>query len=120
MRFKLNVSTNQEAFDKVAEHLASMPSRAVNPVTEFCEYRTVDGNRCAIGALIDDDAVGDARCGVRMMVSDGDLDICGVDIQLLRELQGVHDRRDNWVDDKFVAWEYLPRIAVRYGLRCTL
>lgn len=119
-KFKLNVSTDQEAFDKVFEHLATMPGRAVNPLTGACQYRTVDGNRCAVGALIDDDAIGAVVCSVRTMIRDGNLDTCVVDIHLLQELQIVHDRRDYWVDDKFVAWDNLSCIAAKFGLECTL
>jgi hypothetical protein len=45
--------TNQEVFDRVAEHLLTQKQKAKDGL--MCKYRTEDGRKCAIGCLIPDD-----------------------------------------------------------------
>jgi hypothetical protein len=46
--------TRQEMFDKMVSHLREQKAFSVNPGSLSCLYRSVDGNKCAIGALIPD------------------------------------------------------------------
>lgn len=46
-------ATDQEVFDIVARHLLTQGRRAL--WGEACAYRTPEGDRCAIGALIPDE-----------------------------------------------------------------
>lgn len=135
---KLNVSTDQEAFTAVCNHLFAMTRRAVTN-TGFCSYRTDDGRRCAIGALIsDEEATKAGICpstggSVRVLVSDGLVSIGTLDLMLLSELQFVHDDFHNWtstaeglpVDGDYIlvdgvlndlGREELVRIANKYKL----
>ena len=48
------MSVNQTVFDIVIQHLRTQGSRSINGVR--CAYRSRDGLKCAIGALIPDDA----------------------------------------------------------------
>jgi hypothetical protein len=47
-------TTLQSIFDRVAEHFLGMPVPAQNHKGD-CVYRTKDGNRCFVGALIKDE-----------------------------------------------------------------
>jgi hypothetical protein len=47
--------TNQEIFNTVVTHFASMKHRSMLEDGETCAYRAPDGNKCAIGVLIPDD-----------------------------------------------------------------
>lgn len=97
----LNVSTNQEAFDAVCTHLFAMTKRAITN-TGFCSYRTSDGRRCAIGALISDAEAEKAYItpftggGVGSLISDGKMYPGKIDVLLLADLQRVHDDYMNW------------------------
>jgi hypothetical protein len=46
--------TRQEIFDKVAKHLLTQNSKAVDADSR-CQYKMPDGRRCAIGCLIPDE-----------------------------------------------------------------
>ena len=46
--------TNQEIFDRVVEHLAQQKKRSMYD-KDTCAYRSEDGLKCAIGALIPDE-----------------------------------------------------------------
>lgn len=102
----------QEIFDTVVAHLRSMDSgRAINSAGH-CVYLAPDGKKCAVGVLIPDGhpaqrAQGSAR---RLLDEHPDLvDLWGLAtadvhlvVELLGDLQEVHDRDGNWgVDDRF-------------------
>lgn len=48
--------TEQECFDRVAEHLLTQNCQAKNHLGGGCVYRDVQGRRCAAGCLIPDKA----------------------------------------------------------------
>jgi hypothetical protein len=56
--------TDQEIFDKVAQHLLAQgrPARA----GDTCRYRAPDGSKCAIGCLIEDDQYAPRMEGIRL------------------------------------------------------
>lgn len=109
MTITLNVSTNQEAFDKVWKHLHSMPRRAAqyDVVAErmMCRFRTELGERCAVGCLIPDDQYDPAMevGGVGTLVDEGWLDdgMNAIAIELLMDLQDIHDEARNWDESGF-------------------
>lgn len=103
---KLNVNTNQEAFDKAVAHMLTMWS----PCKEYggCAYRDVRGGRCAVGALIDDSeyatsvaevddlANSGGDTGVMVLIAEHILDAGDVSPLLLARLQTIHDTDVNW------------------------
>lgn len=130
--FRLAATTNQEAFDGVCRHLATAKRRAVTSDTQVCMYLTSDGDRCAIGGIIDTDADGydpellklvrgsvevfseGKRAGATDKVR---LETNGVSLALLGELQGAHDFVSWWDDQRgFIGWGVLDRIASKYDL----
>lgn len=129
----LNVSTNQETFDAVCKHLFAMTKRAITE-SGFCSYRTIDGRRCAIGALISDRQAEKAGITYRtggsvfaLVTYDHLLNVGDVDLDLLGDLQQVHDDLRNWngsstggiVIDAVLndtGRGELARIAEKYGL----
>ena len=48
--------TKQEIFDKVVKHFSIQRQAAGRGVMLCCMYRTPDGRKCAVGALIPDEA----------------------------------------------------------------
>lgn len=46
--------TNQEIFDKVAEHLLVQNEQAYDETSQKCCYRDDHGRKCAVGCLIPD------------------------------------------------------------------
>lgn len=99
--------TNKTAFDKVSEYLlATTDGQSRLAEGEFCMYRGPNGNKCAIGALIPDYLYdpkmdkdgGPIDCLVDKFKQVGDL-FENVNIQLLSDLQKLHDDSFNWDKD---------------------
>ncbi len=121
----------QEIFDKVVRHLASMQEPSVNAL-EVCAYRGKGGAMCAVGCLISDEVY--AKCGrdiegetislpsVQTAVADSLGRALGKDeIQMLRNLQNLHDDADLWWDENglnFAGWKRIHNIAVAFNLTC--
>lgn len=52
----MNRMTNQEIFDKVADHLIKQGRKSIRENTSrYCMYRGADGTMCAVGCLIPDE-----------------------------------------------------------------
>ena len=114
--------TKQEIFDKVAAHFAVQLAPAIDEEGN-CQYRAEDGHKCAVGALIPDDAY-DPKCESSvveflferwpdMMQAAG---LCREDCGFLERIQFSHDhaRQDaNFLADLPV---YMAKVAVRYAL----
>lgn len=106
--------TKQETFDTVVNHLREQ-GRKASDNHGFCEYRTDDGLKCAAGCLILDDDItpeilqcGSVHVNGGNVVSDY-LKDRGHDLELVRQLQLVHDkcRVKDWEKNlKFVAENY--------------
>lgn len=86
----------QEVFDKVYLHAMQME----RPSREFrsCRYRTRDGNKCFVGALIKDEFYEYAMEGVNsngILVQKG-LKSSGVSVseKFLHDLQRIHDSKE--------------------------
>jgi hypothetical protein len=93
---KLLAQTNQEAFDLVVTHLKNQGRQAF--ADGACKYRTSDGLKCAIGALIPDEDYMPEWEGhsVGELISSFGLETASVDRGLLAELQYVHDCATTW------------------------
>ena len=95
--------TNQEAFDKVVRHLRKQGKPARNGIT--CQYRTTDGDKCAIGALISDEEYNAKfeNKGVGAITRDYYIpSLQGLDRTFLISLQGIHDIHSNspyWLEE---------------------
>jgi hypothetical protein len=115
-----NVTTNQEAFDKVVEHLSGMTQRCADE--RMCYYRDEslgDKGRCAVGALIKDEAydpmfenIGSVSRPQWMAYFHG----TSLDRQLFFDMQELHDQPDFWDSSGFLNWTYFRIIAARYKL----
>jgi hypothetical protein len=118
--------TNQEAFDKVVVHLSTMKGRSINKENgNFCSYRTPEGNRCAIGALIPDELyvlqMDIEGLNVKSLIQRYEniyelFEYC--DVRFLQELQSYHDEVYNWSYDEkiFNGWSNLYKLATAYKL----
>ena len=114
--------TRQEIFDKVVAHFAVQREGAASE-DGMCMYRTPDGRKCAIGALIPDEAY-NADCEgapvsllfihyPNMMQASG---LRSEDQGLLIDLQVAHDGAapgDNFLVDLSLL---MRAIARKYGL----
>jgi hypothetical protein len=109
--------TKQETFDIVINHLRKQGCKAESP-GGGCLYRGLNGTKCAAGILIPDadyvedmDLDGEIRNNHAVQYI---LDRDGHDIDLVEELQDLHDMRA--VED----WEgYASDTATTYGLTYT-
>lgn len=114
--------TKQEIFDRVAAHLRKQGSCSMCDAdgyrgNKLCLYRTEDGRKCAIGALIPDDHPAQNNT---MAVRDLAFYYPGlIDPELLKgyflsDLQGVHDAQASEHKPDFEPG--LCRFANEYGL----
>lgn len=94
-----------EIVDRVTKHLLTQMERAKAPGEYCCVYVTPDGKRCAVGALMTDEALqflaskGLMTLAVRAdyniakaLVMSGVIDHEDEDLKLLIQLQLIHDR----------------------------
>jgi hypothetical protein len=96
--------TNQEIFNTVVTHFASMKHRSMLEDGETCAYRAPDGNKCAIGVLIPDDVYRPDIEGQGFSFDYGDADVNAwiastftIDnYGLLCSLQTIHDLGRHW------------------------
>ena len=111
--------TNQEAFDKMMEHLRSLKERSLN-ADGFCAY---NGSKCAVGALMTDEELkeyGGYEGGVLdLLGSMKKSNLHDINIALLFEMQDLHDRETSWYAQGFIAEKEAKRIANRHGLTYT-
>ena len=115
--------TNQEAFDKMMEHLRSLKERSLN-IGGFCAY---NGSKCAVGALMTDEEqekFGYYDGGVggllgRMSLEGHTSTLHTLDLDLLGEMQELHDGEYNWDDEGFIAEDVAEDIAGMFDLTYT-
>lgn len=108
--------TNQEAFDRVVNHLRQQKAKSLNPDTS-CAYRSPEGHRCAVGVLITDEFYSAQLEGksARSLQTVLRAALPGVSFSLLDALQFVHDQYP--ITSWNAAWQ---RIAQDYGLTMPL
>ncbi len=132
----LNIS-HQEAFDKVARHLAAQggPSRGLNPSRNLmCLYRGHDGRKCAFGIFIPDDEYTPEMEGFTIDYSHASggvghfvrHNIYMEDLKFFRALQKAHDKAGAVTNDPMSLWSdpyglngiatKLLDVAFTYGL----
>lgn len=122
--------TPQEIFDTVARHLFTQGERAGivlddNSDDEFakdfsCQYRAPGGAKCAVGALIPDEAYSpdmeERGIGNVYYSFSAVLPLWMADnLKLLVSLQSVHDNRDSWTSTESMRI-LLARVADFYDL----
>ena len=106
----------QEAFTKIVQHLRKQGAKAVSEDNEHCLYRAPNGNKCAVGCLIDDELYEICLEGQALdnpEVSDA-LEESGwanVDDTFLSSMQIVHD---NYEPEEWE--EHFTSIAVQHKL----
>ena len=115
--------TNQEAFDEMMEHLRTLKERSVDWAGD-CVY---NGSKCAVGILMTDeeqDKFGYYDGGVGGLMED--MQEAGhastlhtLDLDLLGEMQELHDGEYNWDDKGFTAEETAECIANQFNLTYT-
>lgn len=110
--------TSQEAFDVVVEHLKTQKRRAYSTYLGRCVYRSSDGLKCAVGALIRDE-------DYHRTLESKDVEdlqslrlpsLSGLSISLLGQLQLAHDRHANWDESGFIGWHNLRSVGIDQGL----
>lgn len=108
--------TKQETFDRVVQHLRQQAAKAEDS-NGGCMYRTPDGKRCAVGALIPDELYRPAFEGFRIGGENpvtALMEHLGHSLPLLRDLQRLHDNGD------VREWETeLECVAKKHRLRYT-
>lgn len=120
--------TPQDIFDTVARHLFTQGERSARlvldddgePEDTECLYRGPNGMSCAIGALLPDAAYRES------MEGQGAVQLCRqwsdvlpawmpANVDLLEDLQIIHDRAINWKDEATMKFA-LALLADRTGL----
>jgi len=111
--------TNQQAFNKSAKHLLTQNKRSINLKantydSNVCLYRSPDGSKCAIGALISDKeyrASMEGTCASELVRHALPHKFRNVSTDMLQDLQEMHD------ENKPSTWGGKLRvIAKRYDL----
>lgn len=111
--------TEQEAFNKIMDHLRKLEGRSLDDY--HCVY---GGDRCAIGALMTSEEVnkfGDYKGNVtnlllQMEYVKHDSALMSLDIRFLNDMQVLHDQRKNWCATGFIGEDAAEFIAKIYGL----
>jgi hypothetical protein len=112
---------NQEVFDKVSTHLFTQGKPSMSKEMD-CKYR-YNGLSCAVGCLIPDSLYQDDLEGVGIqLILETDEDykdiidfFAGVDVELLSQLQSVHDDINNFESTEIMQ-EQLLYIAGKFCL----
>lgn len=114
-------TTRNDIFDAVKERFADGAGRAYSEPDGCCLYQMPDGNRCAVGALLTPqelDAIlsADANNEDLSELYHSDLlpERLRPHVNLLKELQLIHDHKPNWSPEgEFTAWDDLDDLLHR-------
>lgn len=106
---------DQEAFTIMVNHLRQQKARSVHPSSEReCAFRGRDGMKCAVGALIPDDAYDldmEGRSLISLLEWEGMAFLRSVNPNLLCYMMSLHDHRS--ID----SWEYhFSMVAKKFSL----
>lgn len=101
----MELMTNQEIFDKVAEALVKQGKPSMNP-DKSCSYYS-NGNRCAVGWLMDESTAKKLEeyypgNDVYEIDRENEDYFMGYDLAFLSALQCAHDNsahKEGWMDD---------------------
>ena len=119
-RITLTAQTDQAAFDTAIIHLLGMERRSMRraPHVDQCAYRGPRGARCAVGVMIPDDQYDPAIEGNGVHALN--LVLGDIDVELLADLQDLHDNDSNWSTVGFrtdkATWGLVLRLAEQFGL----
>lgn len=112
------MTTKQETYDAVKAGLMAQGAFAYD-IYECCQYRTSDGNKCAVGLLLADAEYTyglDEGYGGVGEIYDECPSLQYHDLELLTDLQCAHDSVANAND--FIGWAALMiKVADKHGLR---
>ena len=116
--------TNQEAFDKMMEHLRSLKGRSLDENDDACAY---NGTMCAVGALMTDeeqekfgDFNGNFEDLIDEMTKEGHTStLHSLNCDLLEDMQLLHDGCYNWGAEGFAAEAKAEEIAHNHELTYT-
>ncbi len=116
--------TNQEAFDKMMEHLRSLKGPSMDSCGIDCVY---NGTMCVVGALMTDeeqekfgDYSGSVDGLLAMMSLEGHTSaLHTLSKDFLGDMQNLHDFCYNWGDEGFTAEVDAEEIANEYRLTYT-
>ena len=94
-----NDMNTQEVFNKVAEHLLTQKTAAIDTDSGYCAYRAPDGKMCAVGCLISDEEYKPEfeRDSIRRIINKGFLPALKEHESLLVELQIIHDSESEFL-----------------------
>lgn len=113
---KIVPQTNQEAFDMAVRRLGELPERAMDPDFFSCSYVAGCAVGCMVESMEDRELMDTDLKKVRRLGEEGVLDVGGVSLDMLEELQMVHDSAFNWDEGGFGRWEEVGYIADCFGL----
>jgi hypothetical protein len=114
------MSINEKLFRIAADHLVSQGAMSANEYGT-CAYRGVSGRMCAIGVLINNDFYdpeieGTSISGypedevLSVVALSHNVDEKDIDVEMLRELQYIHDSQAVYNWDENLMW-----VSDRYG-----
>ena len=114
---------NQEALNTISKHLFSMDKRSTTVINDedVCLYNGPDDNHCAIGVLLvgiplDKHENSRSITDLRIERDDVKVKLEGINVGLLSQLQGAHDRESHWDQSGFKAFDYIQHIASVWNL----
>ena len=113
--------TNQEAFDRMMNHLRSLKERSTEDSGSLCVY---NGAKCAVGALMTEEEqkkFGYFEGSVTTLLdymagNDHKSELHALDGSMLEYVQCLHDYDRNWSLDGFKAEPKAEKIAEQFGL----
>ena len=116
--------TDQEAFDKMMNHLRSLKAPSMNIIKNACVY---NGSKCAVGALMTDEeqetfgmCEGNASDLLEDMARAYHVsELHSLNRLMLIDMQYLHDTPLNWSDKGFDHEGGAERIAAKYDLDYT-
>lgn len=90
----INNFSRQEIFNFVATHLLTQGKQSYDRNTGTCQYRGPGGRKCAVGALIGDEAYHPGMEGahVKALVKEHKIEAADDMVDMLWDLQHIHDR----------------------------
>ena len=112
--------TDQEAFDKMVNHLPTLKERSTNS-SGYCIY---GGSKCVVGSLLTDyekDNFGYIEGDVDELLGDmfkvgHNTPLSKVNLHMLQQMQALHDDETLWDEDGFDGWGLVTFAADKYDL----
>jgi hypothetical protein len=117
LTWNVDVNDPQAIFNRVANHLHNASGRSMTSNFGGCAYRGAHARRCAVGALFE----GDPSMEINEMDAIYLIEVMEVRppdhcIELMKQLQMVHDIANHWNEFGFTAFSALANVASQFGL----